>query len=655
MRRVAYLVFQSHQRGSYLHDGEVSISSGRLKQAGFESDVFEVVFHHQDTKQNERLLDELARQLHEGRHGLLVVHRIWDAEVIWSLRRRLEALHEGSKGPQFHVLFMPRKRFGEDFGPYDFVSQGSSQLAIELLAGAADPIDPDPIPGLLYKNEEGAFVASANQDLPPIEQEDLWTLRPDFKRIRLNPDAVPNSTSLVVYGNPGCPYRKSIREVPVWENLKLDEELTNTKGCAFCNINLAEDYRFVKGIATHVIEQIQNIQEGAPDTELIVLLDQDPFPFLPELFEKARDQGLPRFHLLIQARADLFLKRKTAFEKALSLAREGNHGMTPFLIGIENFHQETLDFYNKGVTVEMNIQVLNYLRDVADRFQGVYDPIHVSPGFILWHPWVSFESLRTNVNAIQEHGLTEFRSEIALSKIRLYPDIPFYWKAKEDGLLEKDYAAEGFDSSNRYGYPEEAPYRFFHPEAQSAFTLLAALVERYEPIHELKLLSMILGWVERNPDQCAHEPLPALTEPADFIARFEEQHHEQIEGLKKDNSRSTKAQGLSQNHLKELKELVHPVWMQGTRLPGAFSLARVLGDPDKIQLFFAASGREAQVRQNPMDAAFRVLLEPRSNAPHFRQSTRYNLSYAAEEETKEIQRAIHAMCAHIMKRDRGVA
>ena len=96
MRRVAYLVFQSHQRGSYLHDGEVSISSGRLKQAGFDSSVFEVVFHHQDTNQNERLLDDLSRQLHEGRYGLLVVHRIWDAEVIWSLRRRLEAHYEGS-------------------------------------------------------------------------------------------------------------------------------------------------------------------------------------------------------------------------------------------------------------------------------------------------------------------------------------------------------------------------------------------------------------------------------------------------------------------------------------------------------------------------------------------------------------------------------
>ncbi len=650
-RRVAYLLFQSHRKGSYLHDGDISVSSGQLKAAGIENDIFEAVFDERDDQENERLLEELAGRLTTGGYGLAVVSRIWAPDVIWGLRRHLETI--GGSIPQ--LVFMPRKSSGEDVGPYDFVNPGSTPSVIEALARAPEPIDPTRIPGLMFRNELGQMVSSEAGECPSEGEPDRYKLRPNFRRIRLNEDVLTDHTTLVVYGNPGCPFRKTFDHVPGWTDVKLDPTITNTKGCSFCNINLAEDYAFIHDIARHAVEQIQNIQDTVPDAELVILLDQDPFPYLPDLFSRLNAAGSPRVHLLIQARADLFLLREEAFEKALELARQGGHGCTPFLIGIENFHQPTLDFYNKGVTVEMNIRVLAYLRGVADRYADVYDSNHVSPGFILWHPWVTFESLRTNVEAIEEHGLHEFRSEVALSKIRLYPDIPFYWKAKQDGLMLEDYSGDGFDSASRYGYPEESPYRFHHREAQVAYTLLASLCHTYEPIEELKLLACILDWVESQSASLEALDQLAMTNPERLVKQFEDEHAATIASLRKENTPTSRVRELDTSTREHVQGLLAPLWPGNGPGPEGFELARVIGDENRVQLFFTNPAEVARVRQNPVAALFRILLEPRSSAPHFRQSSRWNVSYSSTVESRAVRDAIDRISARIVARDPGIA
>jgi len=360
-------------------------------------------------------------------------------------------------------------------------------------------------------------------------------------------------------------------------------------------------------------------------------------------------------HLLIQARADLFLLRKDAFEEALTLARKGGHRLTPFLIGFENFHQPTLDLYNKGVTVDMNIEVLNFLRTIAERFPDVYDRDRVSPGFILWHPWVTFESLRTNINLIKSVGFDEFRSEMALSKIRLYPDIPFYWKAKEDGLLVENYSDRGLDSASRYGYPEEAPYRFAESEAQTAYTLLAVLCRRFEPIQELKLLELVLNWVEAEEQQWSGDELLANSDPEGLVARFLAQHEKQVLSLRKDGNLSTKAKDVEGAPAKRLRRLLSPIWINEAPAPGGFELARLLNDGKRIQLFFAPPGKTQDIHHCPSDAVFRIILENRSKKPHFMQSAHLNISYAMREESTKTQQAAQKICALIQSRDRGAA
>ena len=652
MQKLAFTVFQSHRRGSYLHDGDISILSGMLRSRGIDNDIFEVVFHESNEQENDALLDDLANRLAAGDYGHVVISRLWNPEIAWALRRRLE----GTDGCNTRLVFMPRKRDVEDTSPYHYINTGSSEEVLEALVRGGVGIDPKTVPGLQYRDESGALKQAPGDPPRSSVHDEKWKLRPNFNRISINPEEGANNPTLVVYGNPGCPYRRSIKETEFWQGVELDAERTNTKGCSFCNINLAEDYKFVKGIATDVAEQIFNIQSSDVDSELVVLLDQDPFPFLPDVFRLLNEAKAKRVHLLIQARADLFLLRKDAFIESLDLAREGGHGLTPFLVGIENFHQPTLDVYNKGVTVEMNIDVLNFLREVGDQYPDVYDPSHVSPGFILWHPWVTFESLRVNVDAIHDFGLSEFRGQVALSKIRLYPDIPFYWRAKSDGLLVESYADIGLDSASRYGYPEEAPYRFQHPEAQVAYTILAVLCGRYEPIHELKLLSLILDWVEAHPEQSLRvngEPLLAERDPEALVALFEQEHGGTVQSLRKQNKGGGAC--MSQDLETSLRFLLDPCWEGQGTWQGGFMLAKVTGDETRVQLFFCTEDKYGAVRRDPMSADFRILLEPRSEKPHYKQSVSYNVSYSVPQETPSIRSVVEVICGQIVQRDRGAA
>lgn len=645
-RRVAHLVFQSHRKGSYLHDGAVSIASGRLREVGIESDVFETILDGENEAHNRELLSRLARALADGDYGLVVTGRIWDPGVVFRLREELERLTE--RRPLF--MFVPRKRFGESDAPYDLVNPRGHWLITRAVAEAPEPFDPSAIPGLLYRDGSGGFVRAGEDEGPEFERVDEWTLRPDFRRTRIHDGPAPQSTHLVVYGNPGCPWRRPIKDVEFWRDVEVDPEITNTRGCSFCNINLSSDYRFVRDIARHVVEQLANILDAGLKNPEIILLDQDPFPYLPDVFRGAHERGLPRFHLLIQARADLFIRRKEKFEHALDLARAGGYMCTPFLVGVENFHQETLEFYNKGVTVEMNVEVLRYLREVARRYRDVFDPTHVSPGFILWHPWVTFESLRTNVDAIRDHGLTEFRGEVALSKIRLYPDIPLYWKAKEDGLLERGYADVGLDSARRYGYPEEAPYRFAHSEAQVAYTLLAALCRRYEPIDELTLLALILDWVDAHPEQCEGDELLALRDPDALVALFESEHGDGVQALRRQESSGRRSVALNADAEQVLRAAFAPYWPGEAAGPTGYELVRIIPDSERVQLFFATPDRSAEVYANPRDADFRIGLEPRSERRAFLQTNNWSLSYAAPDGAPAVRDAIKTISETVVGR-----
>lgn len=638
-RSIGLLVFQSLRKGSYLHDAEISMLSGQLELEGVDNDVVEAVLDGSNAAENAVVLKRLVDVIAERGFDVLVFHRIWDPELPRTIRTLL-----ADRGLR-PVLALHRTKDIGATDPYDCVLGASPLGALRAIARAPAPLDLSRIAGLSHRGPDGDLV-----DHPPGEREPViprWERTSNFRRIRVNPEAAGRPPAVVIHGNPGCPYRKPVSTVPVWRRLTLDPKTTNTRGCAFCDINLSEDWRHVPEIAEHCVRQIHRAQSDIPDAHEMILLDQDPFPYLPDLLRGLATAGSRPVHLLIQARADLFLKRTDVFEQALTLARASGHRVSPFLVGIESFHQPTLDFYNKGVTVETNVQVLEYLEDVGQRFADVMDLDKMSPGFILWHPWVTMESLRVNLEALASTRLMRFRAEVVLSKIRLYPDIPLYWKAKEDGLLLPSYGAPELDSSVRYGYSEEHPYRFERPQAQAAYTLLAGLCRDLGSVEELPLLALVLDWVDAHPE-CGDEALElGLRQPDVLRERFDRERGEDAAALRRrEDCRAAKRDATAAQRQDVLARLGLPP--SATRIgSGRFELARLLCQGDRRELVFALRGRARQVAADPRSAAFRLFIEPRSSKPHYRQTRALNLSYSVPAQDPLAMSEVTLLCERI--------
>lgn len=606
-RPLTFLVAQSQRKGSFLHDGELSILSQQLRDAGVPNDIVEVVFDADDPAENDRLTDALADLLVERGPGYAVLARLWSPEYPLALRRRL-----ADRGWGGRCVFQSSQGLPRIPEAFDLAVGGPPLETLSALV-ACDPTDEGilAVPGMLVRGHRTAVEGSTGQ----IARAPRWRSRSNFTRIRINPEAGGRPPSAVVYGNPGCPYQRPVRKQAFWREVDLDPEVTNTRGCAFCDINLSDQWTGVPGIAQHCVEQIQHIQADLPDVESMILLDQDPFPYLPELFGGL--SGARPLHLLIQARADLFLKRRGAFEDALALARAQGHRLTPFLVGIENFHPATLELYNKGTTAEMNIAVLEYLTDICAQWPDVVDRDQISPGFILWHPWVTFESLRTNIEQVLAHGLLAFRSELALSKIRLYPTIPFYWRVKQDGLFIEQYEHDAFNSAIRYGYPEETPYRFQRPEAQAAYALLADATVRHGSLHELKVLALILDWVDAHPEYADEDRLLALREPSALLERFRADRDGDVEALRRGRSNRSTDPGTA-----DLPTLLAELGLPGTVQVGDRTWTAEAGRrlPQRTELTWADGERR-----------FTALVEPRTDGRAYRQSARFNLSYRGQD------------------------
>ncbi|MCX4243664.1 hypothetical protein [Paraliomyxa miuraensis] len=645
MRSIGFLVFQSLRKGSYLHDAEISMLSGQLGLEGVPNEVVEAVFDGSNLAENAVVLAKLVDVLAEWRFDILVFHRIWDPQLPRTLRARL---HDRGLQPVF-VLHRTKEIGATD--PYDCVLGASPVGALRAMARAPAPLHLSEIAGLSHRDPDGNLV-----DDPPGKPEPViprWERTSNFRRIHVNPEAAGRPPAVVIHGNPGCPYRKPVSAVPAWRRLALDPKTTNTRGCAFCDVNLGEKWRHVHEIAAHCLRQIRQVQSDLPQAYEMILLDQDPFPYLPDLMQELATAGARPVHLLIQARADLFLERTDAFEQALVLARTGGHRLSPFLVGIENFHQPTLDFYNKGVSVETNVQVLDYLEDVGQRFADVMDLEKMSPGFILWHPWVTMESLRANQAALASTKLMRFRSEVVLSKIRLYPDIPFYWKAKEDGLLLPSYGAQGLDSSVRYGYDEEHPYRFERPRAQAAYTLLAGLSKDFEPVEELPLLALVLDWVDAHPEYGDEELALGLREPAALRERFDADHRDDVASLRRrEGSLAGKRDATEAQRRDVLARLGLPP--SATRIgSGRYELARLFCRGDRRELVFAPRGRAHQIAADPRSAAFVLFIEPRSSRAHYMQTRAFNLSYSMPAEDPLAMSEVTLLCQRIAAVDDG--
>jgi len=466
---VAILSFHSHGDRSFLDDRDLALLSGALRDDGIANDLVLVVVPRNtpggdgDGEVRRRLAETLAG------YNPIVYERVWSPSLIEELRTRLPGkVFIGLRGE--HLLL--------DDAPADIFCEGDPRPVLGALIEWLRGQRPAPPPATLCRREpEGGGPAQwVRPESSPATPPRTPRYAPNLRPVVVNPELLPPVRTFSVLGNSGCPFQLDARENPLYAGTRIPDG--HGRGCAFCTTGNHYDGRPNPETAASVLEQVRYVRAQAPELDLLVLKDQNPFGYLTELIERCEVEQLSGFTLLLETRAEWFLRNAQRFDRALAVARGIGVRIAPFLVGIENFSQAELDRFNKGTTVAANIEFLETLWRWKAEYGDALDLSHAAFGFILFTPWTTMADLAANLAAIQRTHFDRLRGSILLSRVRLYPDTALYYLAERDRLLADDFDSEAQNASLRYGYYPSHPWTHAHADVAHFAALATEVAER---------------------------------------------------------------------------------------------------------------------------------------------------------------------------------
>jgi len=285
----------------------------------------------------------------------------------------------------------------------------------------------------------------------------------------------------------GCPYQEDALVLPQFagvdaqespsallQHLELTEPaanamrpfLANTGGCSFCVFRF-QDYTLldVEHTVDLLLTQIRHLQArvGARDFSLQT---ENPFRILRALLTRLGSEGISVERIAIRTIATILLAKADEFRRALAIANSQGTQIILQQIGFENFDQEHLDLFNKGITVADNRRAARLLGELKAEFGEAIEPFS-GHGLILFDPWTTLESLARNVAAIEADAPYLLPAIGLQSKLVFYdPFNPIFRRARNDGLV--------VPSPHDYGWD----FRFADPRTTD-FVQMCLALERH--------------------------------------------------------------------------------------------------------------------------------------------------------------------------------
>jgi hypothetical protein len=587
-RRVAILSVHTHGDRSFLDDRELALASGDLRRAGIESDLV-LVQVPDGVEAPPAALIEVLRG-----YDMLVYERVPSRPLMVALRAALPSqVLVACQGE--HRLLAP---------PADYECRGELRRAVVALVQwlrgerAAAP------PGTRRR------VGDAFEAVEPAERlsEEALPYAPNLRPVIVG-EAPAGLGTFSILGNAGCPYQADARENPVYAGVRMPEDMG--RGCAFCTTGNRYEHRAVEATAASVLEQLRYVRREAPERDRLVLKDQSPFAWLPEVVERIGAEGLGPLTLLLETRVDWMVRNAMRFERALERAVDARVRLAPYLIGIESFSQAELDRFNKGMKAEDNIAFLESVDRWEAQWPESLDLSQASFGFVLFTPWTTMEDLAINHAAMVRTGLDRFRGSVLLSRARLYPDTALYWLAKRDGLLADTWEHEGEDNARRYGYFPGHPWRFRDARVARFSALSIELSEAMGSRDQRRLFGALLEVFARDERPTAEKVIAAMAGQPPLPTEHELRAR--------------------------LSALV--------RLPSSFAsgwrVAELRARPNRLRVTLRRA-----------EEAVTLDLVPRSEEPAFARSRHYDVRYLGRELAGEARGAVEAFCRALVAGDR---
>jgi pyruvate-formate lyase-activating enzyme len=504
-RRVRLALVDLHRSLiDYMDTMTLAMLSGDLTHLGIQNELIRLYLDRERPSTWRSSTQKLARYLLEGGFTGVVWNMAFDADVAETTRRSglVSVLLDG--------------RFSGDAGPFDYVlSMPTRQACSRFWRLWAQGEDLPRVPGLFHPGAGGwqrkQLLASIEPPLRP-SAETFW---PNTQYVTLEGEYRPPVDIWSLCANPGCPYGKKLDDNEHFQGVVVPPE-ASARGCSFCEEG--GDYEGAPALPTMetLLHQLAYIVERAPHGRFIIH-ERAVFRFLARFLERAdplirasgRSTGPPEF--FVTGRCDEIVREQKHLREALDVARSLGQRVNAYLVGIENFSQRLLDLFNKGSSVEQHVRAVEILRELEESHPGTFTATRsASHGFLLFTPWTRFEELEENAHWLEVTRFWELRSEATLSKLRLYPTVPLYYKARAEGLLEAGYGDGAHDMSLRLGYSREAPWRFEDPRAAAVYRLLLSAVDAYpRGSRELAFFRAAIEAVRRDGQHAQPEPFLA--------------------------------------------------------------------------------------------------------------------------------------------------
>lgn len=621
-RPVAILSFHSHSDRSFLDDRELALLSGELRSGGIANDlVLVVVGKEMETAGGESELEQKLAGVLAG-YDPVIYERVWSPRLVARLRAKLpDKVFIGLRGE--HELL--------ETAPADIFCDGEPREIVAPLVRWLRGQSEAPPEQTLFRKESASggaveWVAPERASPPPPRS---GRYAPNLRPVVVNPEFLPPVRTFSVVGNNGCPYQSDARENPIYAGTQIPAQFG--RGCAFCTTGNNYVGRPNPETAASVFEQIRYVRENAPELQLLVLKDQNPFGYLTEVVERCADEDVSDFTILLETRAEWFLRNAKRFDRALAVAGEIGVRIAPFLVGIENFSQPELDRFNKGITVDTNIEFLETLWRWKEEYGEALDLDHAAFGFILFSPWTTMQDLQANLAGIRRTRFDQLRGSILLARARLYPDTALYYLAERDGLLADDFASESDDASRRYGYYPSHPWRHRHADVAHFAALATELAERNGSRD-------MVNWFQALLDEfaAAGENWRAIT-----VDDVRKRYQETVGSGANGHATNGKLTPAGETLRGRFARLVRPLSFDGA-FAGGWRFGKLRACPGLVEV-------ELRHENEPQ---LMVELVPRGRGPHFHRSRHYEIRAAGREFTAAQRQALAVLSEAIAQNDR---
>jgi hypothetical protein len=308
---------------------------------------------------------------------------------------------------------------------------------------------------------------------------------PDYGWIPGNTAATTtNPLPFVIAGDP-CQYNKAFSLNP-FLNVGHQDALVRHGGCAFCTRPEGDELAWKAVDPNLAIQnQLEAIALTCPTNNqrlMIRMQGETPIKHLGTTIENIVKSGLPGSDFLFDCRSDMLVRRLEEFTRALPALKGTSHRIEISLVGVKNFCSKELDRFNKGFDGITNLKALWVLFQLERQWRDYFGfRQYGGLSLITMTPWTEPEELTLNLSISSLLEIEDIAGKLLSGRLRLYPSLPLYWRAKQDGLLTDGYDDPLLDTASLSLYDHETPWRFANPVLENVSKILIRLEDNRVP------------------------------------------------------------------------------------------------------------------------------------------------------------------------------